>query len=73
MSPSASGSPAAGSDVMSDAANLRVDLNYLFGEHLILASKATNAALGGRQAEFDAYGSLLNTNGTDIGAAIGSL
>jgi hypothetical protein len=58
---------------MSDAANLRVDLNYLFGEHLILASKATNAALGGRTDEFNAYGGLLNTNGTDIGAAIGSL
>jgi hypothetical protein len=58
---------------MSPAANLRTDLNYLLGEHQILAFKATGAALGGRQAEFEAYGSLLNTNGTDLGAAIGSI
>src|SRR3954464_12187148 len=66
-------STAAGGDIMSDAANLRVDLNYLFGEHLILAAKATGSALGGRTEQFDAYGALLNTNGTDIGAAIGQL
>jgi hypothetical protein len=66
-------SMAAGGDIMSDAANLRVDLNYLFGEHLILAAKATGSALGGRTEQFDAYGALLNTNGTDIGAAIGQL
>ena len=66
-------STAAGGDIMSDAANLRVDLNYLFGEHLILAAKATGSALGGRTDQFDAYGALLNTNGTDIGAAIGQL
>ncbi|MEP7360501.1 MAG: hypothetical protein ABI744_02870 [Chloroflexota bacterium] len=73
MSPDASGSPSAALDTMTDAANLRTDLNYLFGEHLILASKATDAALGARQDEFDAYATLLNTNGTDIGAAIGSI
>ena len=43
--------------------------NYLLGEHLILAAKATGAALGGRTDQFDAYGGLLNTNGTDLGAA----
>jgi hypothetical protein len=58
---------------MSDAANLRVELNYLFGEHLMLAAKATGSALGGRTDEFNAYAKLLNTNGTDIGAAIGKL
>jgi hypothetical protein len=77
MSPSPSaGQPSpsgAASDVMSPAANLRTDLNYLLGEHLILAAKATGAALGGRQDEFAAAGSALNTNGTDIGAAIGSI
>ncbi|MDQ4036534.1 MAG: hypothetical protein M3153_11520 [Chloroflexota bacterium] len=57
----------------SDAANLRVDLNYLLGEHLILAAKATGAALDGRSDQFEAYGGLLNTNGTDLGAAIGSI
>jgi hypothetical protein len=57
----------------SDAANLRVDLNYLLGEHLILAAKATGAALDGRADQFEAYGGLLNTNGTDLGGAIGSI
>ena len=60
-------------DITSDAANLRIDLNYLLGEHQILAAKATGAALGGRTDQFDAYGGLLNTNGTDLGAAIGSI
>ncbi len=60
-------------DVASDAANLRTDLNYLLGEHLILASKATGAAIGGRTEQFEAYGGLLNTNGTDLGAAVGSI
>jgi hypothetical protein len=76
-SPDASADPSptdsADVDVMNPAATLRTDLNYLLGEHLILAAKATGAALGGRQAQFEAYGGLLNTNGTDIGAAIGSI
>ncbi len=73
MSPEPSGSASGNTDTMSPAANLRTDLNYLLGDHQILAFKATGAALGGRQAEFEAYGSLLNTNGTDLGAAIGSI
>ncbi|MHB8508357.1 MAG: hypothetical protein ACYDGR_06875 [Candidatus Dormibacteria bacterium] len=56
----------------SPAADLRVKLNLLLGEHLILASKATGAALGGRKDEFAAYGALLNTNGTDIGDLVGA-
>jgi hypothetical protein len=56
----------------SAAADLRAGLNVLLGEHLVLASKATDAALGGRTDEFNAYGALLNTNGTDIGAMIGA-
>ncbi|MDQ3688939.1 MAG: hypothetical protein M3406_02690 [Chloroflexota bacterium] len=59
--------------INSDAANLRTDLDYLLGEHLILAAKATGAALDGRTEEFEAYGGLLNTNGTDLGGAIGSI
>ena len=59
--------------VDSDAANLRVDLDYLLGEHLILAAKATGAALDARNDQFAAYGELLNTNGTELGAAIGSI
>jgi hypothetical protein len=56
----------------SAAADLRTKLDLALGEHIILASKATGAALGGRNDEFAAYGGLLNTNGTDIGAMIGA-
>ena len=56
----------------SPAADLRTKLNVLLGDHLILASKATGAALGGRNAEFAAYGDLLNKNGTDIGEMVGA-
>ena len=76
MSPepsTATGSPAGELDITSDAANLRVTLNYVMGEHLILAAKATGAALAGRNDQFTAYGNLLNTNGTDLGAAIGGI
>jgi hypothetical protein len=52
------------------AAELRANLDVALGEHIILASKATGAALGGRNDAFAAYGALLNTNGTDIGAMI---
>ena len=57
------------------AVNLRVAVNELFQEHLYLASMATSAALryGATDAEFSAAAGALNTNGTDIGAAIGSL
>jgi hypothetical protein len=75
VQPSMSAEPSMGAadDVNSPASTLRTDLNYLLGEHLILAAKATGAALGGRSDQFAAYGDLLNTNGTDLGAAIGSL
>ena len=73
MSPDASHDMGGEVAITSDAANLRTDLNYLLGEHLILAAKATGAALDGRTDQFEAYGGLLNTNGTDLGAAIGSV
>jgi hypothetical protein len=56
----------------SKAADLRTRVDILLGEHLVLAAKATDAALGGRTDEFKVYGGLLNTNGTDIGAMIGA-
>lgn len=59
-----------GAEIDSKAANLRVTLNLLLGEHLIFAAKATGAALGDRTAEYEAYGELLNKNGTDLGAAV---
>ena len=75
MEPSMAPSPATGGEVMTDtaAADLRVALNNKLGAHLIFASKATGAALGGRNDEFAAYGSLLATNGTDLGEMIGSV
>ena len=72
-SPEASEDAGTAVDITSDAANLRTDLDYLLGEHLILAAKATGAALDGRTDQFEAYGGLLNTNGTDLGGAIGSV
>lgn len=57
----------------SPAVDFRVALNQLLQEHLYLATLATDAALGGRNKEFQAAGTALNTNGTDIGAAVGSL
>jgi hypothetical protein len=70
-SPSANANAAA-AVVDSKAADLRTRLNYLLGEHLILAAKSVDAALGGRTAEFNAYGALLNTNGTELGEMIGA-
>jgi hypothetical protein len=52
------------------ASDLRSDLDVLLGEHIILASKATGAALAGNNDEFNAYGTELNKNGTDIGSLI---
>jgi uncharacterized metal-binding protein len=73
MSLTPSGSPTTGA-LMTDtaAADLRTKLDLALGEHIIFAAKATEAALGGRTAEFAAYGDLLNKNGTDLGAMIGA-
>src|SRR5205807_246323 len=60
-------------DAKNKGVDLRVNLNELLQEHLYLATSATGAALGGRTDEFKAAGDALNSNGTDIGAAIGSL
>ena len=74
MSAAPSGSPTtAGAMTDSAAADLRTKLDLALGEHIIFAAKATEAALGGRADEFAAYGGLLNKNGTDIGAMIGSV
>ena len=76
MAPSTGSASPAGSMgaavVDSPAADLRVKLDLLLGEHIIFASKATRAALIGHSEEFAAYGGLLNSNGTDIGEMIGA-
>ena len=72
----ATSSPSAPTAVMADskAADLRVALDNLLGEHIFLAAKATDAALRGgtKDPEFAAYGAKLGTNGTDLGALIGA-
>jgi hypothetical protein len=55
------------------AAELRAGLNYLLGEHILLASSATGAALAGRDAQFKAAAAALDANGVDISKAIGSV
>lgn len=60
-------------DAASPTADLRVAQNMLSAEHVYLAAAATNAALGGRDAEFMAAGAALDRNGRDIAGAIGSL
>ncbi|WP_119391561.1 hypothetical protein [Taklimakanibacter lacteus] len=55
------------------AANLRVALNQLLGEHATLAAAATQAALRGRKSEFDAAAGALDKNSQDLAGAIGSV
>src|SRR5581483_4994067 len=55
------------------AADLRTALNGLLQEHVTLAAAATNAALGGRQAEFQAAAGALDGNSQDLAKAIGSV
>lgn len=55
------------------AADLRSALDQLLGEHVQLAADATNAALHGRDDEFKAVGSALDSNSQDIANAIGSI
>jgi hypothetical protein len=51
--------------------DLRVALNQLLSEHVVLAAAATNAALAGRSDEFEAAASALDRNSVDIAGAIG--
>lgn len=55
------------------AANLRVALNQLLGEHATLAAAATQAALRGRKSEFEAAAGALDKNSQDLAGAIGSV
>ncbi len=53
------------------AAELRTKLNILLQEHVFLAAAATGAALGGRQAEFEAATAALDGNSIELSKAIG--
>ena len=52
---------------------MRVALNLLLAEHVSLAASATNAALGGRNDEFEAAAAALDTNSVDLSKAIESV
>jgi hypothetical protein len=55
------------------ASELRAKLNTLLQEHTYLAAGATNAALGGRETEFQAAAAALDANSVDLSKAIGSV
>ena len=71
--PMSGGSGEMGATSSTPAAGLRTALNALLGEHVILASAATAAALDGRNAEFKAAAAALDANSVDIAKAIGSV
>lgn len=58
---------------LTSAADLRTALNQLFQEHVYLASAATGAALGGRNAEFTSAAGALDANSVALSKAIGSV
>ncbi|MDQ3757680.1 MAG: hypothetical protein M3394_07515 [Actinomycetota bacterium] len=64
-------------DAASKASELRSGLTLLLREHVLLASSATGAALGGRQPQFEAAAATLhgpmNSNSADIVAAVTSV
>ena len=55
------------------AAGLRVALNRLLGEHVLLAASATNAALDGRTADFESAAAELDNNSVDLTSAISAV
>ncbi len=68
----------AGGDHMTDgsfskASDLRLALNSLLREHVFLAAAATDAALGGRNAEFQAAAGSLDANSVDLSKTVGSV
>ena len=56
-----------------NSSDLRVGLNNLLAEHAELGLAATNAALGGRAAEFKAAAGALDANSMALSQAIGSV
>ena len=65
--------PALAAHGSKSASDLRTGYNALLAEHVYLAAAATNAALGGRQAEFEAAAAALDGNSQDIATSIGSV
>ncbi len=65
--------PAQARPTNATASDLRAMLTSLLGEHVQLAASATGAAIGGRQAQFEAVVGALDANSVDISKAIGSV
>jgi hypothetical protein len=63
----------AGAQHGAGSSTLRATLRTLLQEHAFLAASATGAALGGRQAEFEAAAGALDGNSVDVSKAIGSV
>lgn len=55
------------------AFDLRAGWNALLAEHVYLTGAATNAALGGRQAELEAAAGALDANSKDIAVSLGAV
>ena len=67
------GAPAMAAHGSKSASDLRAGWNALLAEHAYLAAAATNAALGGRQAEFEAAAAALDGNSKDIATSLGAV
>jgi hypothetical protein len=67
------GSMMGGTQAAASAADLRVELNSLLGEHMLIAAVATSHALGGREVPFQGAVGGLDANSVDIAKAIGSV
>jgi copper chaperone CopZ len=67
------GSAMSGKESGNAAADLRVGLNSLLGEHMLIAAVATSHALGGREIPFKGAVGGLDANSADIAKAIGSV
>jgi hypothetical protein len=65
--------PALAAHGSKSASDLRTGYNALLAEHVFLAGAATGAALGGRQAEFEAAAAALDANSQDLATSIGSV
>ncbi len=62
----------AGAGVDSKAADLRVRLDLLLGEHVIVIAKDSLAATANRSDEYAGYATLLTINGNDLSALMSS-
>ena len=64
--------PTPGTAADSKAADLRVRLDGLLGEHVIVIAKTSLAATANRADEYKGYATLLTTNGSDLSDVIAS-